>query len=327
MILTMFSVCAMLTSCNGQTDEGSLRFDHISGGYAVSIGTCTDKNVVIPDTYNGEPVISIANNGFSGSDIKSIVIPDSVTQIGSGAFDSCIWITSITIPKNVSIIGTAAFDCYRLQKIEVEEDNEFYKSMDGVLYSKDGKKLVAYPTAKKDEKFEIPDGVTEVNAYAFRENSRIKHVIFSHSVTKIGEYAFYNCSELDYIKMGTGVQIIGACAFAYCDDLNTVQLSSGLKRIEYGAFSHCDSEDFKRLTIPSGTEYIGDSAFTNSFFIERVTIPKTVQYIGKNVFVNTMVQYIAFDGTKSEWKSIRKGASWSGYGDVYVSCSNGEFKY
>ena len=89
-------------------------------GYIVTgIGTCTDTEIVIPDMYNGLPVVEIDDWAFCYCDsLTSVVIPDSVTEIGSHAFAACYNLTSVVIPDSVTEIGAWAFNgCSNLTEI------------------------------------------------------------------------------------------------------------------------------------------------------------------------------------------------------------------
>ena len=99
-----------------------LQYDAVTGGYSVSLGTSTETNIVIPSTYNGQPVVSIAFRGFQNSNITSVVIASSVTKISGDAFNNCDSLTSVTIPSSVTTIEEAAFGyCDDLHIITIPE--------------------------------------------------------------------------------------------------------------------------------------------------------------------------------------------------------------
>jgi hypothetical protein len=124
-----------------------------------------------------------------------------VTSIGDRAFYGCTRLESITIPDSVTSISTLAFDgCTSLTSIEVDENNTKYKSINGNLYSKDGKTLILYAIGKKDASFEIPDSVTKIGDRAFYRCTALTSVTIPNSVTSIGGSAFYGCTALKEIN-------------------------------------------------------------------------------------------------------------------------------
>ena len=173
-----FSGCSSLTSVY-ITDITA--WCKISGLYYLMYGTSSKKLYL--------------NNEL----ITDLVIPDSVTSIGNYAFAWCNSLTSITIPDSVTSIGNSAFyDCSSLTSIEVSKNNTAYKSIDGNLYSKDGKTFIQYAIGKTDSEFIIPDSVTNIGD-SFRNCSSLTSVVIGESVTSIGSDAFYNCSSLNSI--------------------------------------------------------------------------------------------------------------------------------
>ena len=108
-------------------------------------------------------------------------------------------IKSVAIPKSVIYIGDRAFDWNGLESITVDKDNPAYKSVNGNLYTKDGKVLIQYANAKTDKEFRIPYGVTHIGAYAFSMSINLTSIRIPKSVTSIGENAFSNCYNLNNI--------------------------------------------------------------------------------------------------------------------------------
>ena len=180
------------------------------GTYAVAVGNAKYlSKIVIPSTYLGKAVTGIVKQGFVACpNLTEIVIPDSVTSFDYGAFMDCSSLASMTIPDSVTYIGEHAFlYCSSLTSIDVDPDNAYFKSIDGNLYTKDGKTMIQYAIGNQDTSFVIPDGVTSIGDCAFLDCSSLTSVVIPDSVTSIGSTAFANCSSLTTINYcGTEAQ-------------------------------------------------------------------------------------------------------------------------
>lgn len=119
----------LCSTCYAHQPSEGLKFTlHSNGkGYVVTgIGTCTDTDLVIPETYNGKPVIQIGPAAFeNNSRIKTVIISSTVTSIRYDAFSNCSALTSIVIPKNVTEVQSYAFfNCTSLKHIYCETTYE-----------------------------------------------------------------------------------------------------------------------------------------------------------------------------------------------------------
>jgi len=133
---------------------------------------------------------------YVGNNI-AITIPNCVKSIVYSAFSDCKYLRSITIPDSVVDISVSAFSgCEMLREIDVDSNNEYYTSIDGVLFNKDVSKIICYPVAKTNARYVIPDSVTSISNGAFNSYKNLTNITIPNSVTSIGDDAFDNCPKL-----------------------------------------------------------------------------------------------------------------------------------
>jgi hypothetical protein len=133
--------------------------------------------------------------------LSEIHIPDGVIIINTGAFYSCKNLTSIDIPSSVMDLYAPSFSlCDKLERIDIHEDNKVYKSIDGIVFSKNNSILVKYPSAIKNCNYNVPYGVEEISSLALHGNKYLQKLYIPDSVKSIG-YDAFGFMELSYIKM------------------------------------------------------------------------------------------------------------------------------
>ena len=257
-------------------------------------------NVTIPVTvdYNGTTysVASIGSSAFWGcSGLTSITIPNSVTSIGVGAFWGCSGLTSISIPNSVTSIEKQNFsNCSGLKSIYVDEANANYKSTDGVLYTKTGKALIAYPAGKAGTTYTIPNSVTWIKPYTFYGCSGLTSITIPNSVTTIGLDAFCRCSSLTSVTIPSSVTSIEYDAFKYCSGLTSIKVEEG--NTKYDSRNNCNAiietksnklmYGCKTTTIPNSVTTIGGDAFMGCTGLTSITIPNSVTIIQGYAFAS-----------------------------------------
>ena len=148
------------------------------------------------------------------------------------------------IPASLERIGALAFkDCLRLETITVDAGNTAYKSVDGILYSADGKELICVPPARRIVNINIPEGVETIADYAcayYKET--LLEVTIPESVKKIGDYAFYSPEHLMKVTFSenSNLEYIGEYAFYGCRVLTDITLPESITHIGKNAFASCN---------------------------------------------------------------------------------------
>ena len=240
------------------------------------------KSVKIPDT-----VTEIGDFAFrSIRGLKSVTLPDSLTSMGFQQFYGDSQLQSITLPAGLKELGYGSFGwCTGLKSIEVSPENPYFEMKDNMLIEKATQKLVYFMDTVKGS-LEIPDGIRELGANAFENNKGLTEVIIPNSVTKITNSAFNGCQNIAKIT-----------------------LPEGLKEIEYYTFERCAK--LESLVIPDGVYYIGGYAFEDCKNLKELVIPASVTQIMDN----------AFYGCKKLVCTVTEGS----YAQKY--CEKNEIKY
>ena len=266
-----FSNCSSLTSVT--IPESVTNIDNLA------FSGCSSLTSV---TISGSAA-SIGENVFDGcSGLTSVTIAEGVTSIGRGAFRDCSSLTSVTIPEGVTSIGEYAFyGCSSLSNIFVADGNANYASVDGVLFNKERIELIIYP-AGHGTVYQIPEGVTGVDDYAFSDCSSLTSVTIPEGVTGIGDFAFYGCSSLKNVAIPGSVTRFGRRAFDGCESLTSVVILEGV--ISIGDYAFRDCIRLMSVTIPQSVTSIGGWAFSGCSSLTSVTIPESVTSIGMWAF-------------------------------------------
>ena len=285
------------------------------------------ESITIPEGVTG-----IGISTFSGcSSLTSIAIPEGVTEIGTSAFNGCSSLSNITIPASVTVIGNNAFlDCSGLEAIDVEAGNSVYYSDGNCLIQKGsrGSKIVVLGCKNSV----IPEGVTEIESFAFLGCSGLESITIPSSVKAIRERAFAGCSGLETIEVEAGNSM-------YYSEENCLIVRKN-KNLIFGcknsvipkdvakicAFAFYKCDDLENITIPEGVTNIDESAFSGCSGLKSITIPESVTYISSYVFSGCRgLTSINYSGTKMQWNSIGKGSYWnSNTGSYIIHCTDGD---
>ena len=225
-----FYNCSSLTSVtipSSVTTIGNYAFGNCRGLASVTIPNAVTtigykafynvKMIYYQGSASGQPWGALCMNGYledslyysnslktnlisAHSAITKALIPNTVTTIGDYAFYNCSALASVTIPSSVTTIGNSAFsNCTSLKVITVSSGNTKYSSQDGILYDKNKMELICCPGGKEGSII-IPSSVKRIDAYAFRNCTRLTSVTIPSSVTFIDSYVFDGCQMAIWMK-------------------------------------------------------------------------------------------------------------------------------
>jgi hypothetical protein len=225
--------------------------------------------------------------GYNHS-LTSVEFPDSLTTIGRNAFANCDNLTAVTLPAALTSIGNNTFvGCDKLTAINVDANNAYYASKNGVLFDINGT-LMTFPCGKKGG-YAIPGGTTAIGDGAF-SLCNLSSVTIPEGVTSIGAGSFAGClllnsdivlpnslgscgagtfsgSNITGISIGSGLGTIAISMFSDCWCLVSVIVPENVTRIDDAAFCRCGS--LKYLALPAGLDYFGTDAIS---YCDKVTI-------------------------------------------------------
>jgi hypothetical protein len=224
-------------------------------------------------------VINIGERAFEFANLAaSLILPEKVATIGSYAFANCKYISEIILPKYLKNIGISVFEgCNKLNKIAINKTNEYFETVDSVLYNKAKSILYLYAPQKIDTMFALPSSVTSIADSAFYNNINLSQITLSANLEKIGKFAFYNCN-LEAITIPNKITIINESTFEKCTNLKNIVFSENITIIEKYAFESCG---FTTLVLPSKLVEIREGAFSNCVSLQAVpSMPSSLTIIG-----------------------------------------------
>ena len=225
---------------------------------------------------------SLSSKGFSGcSSLVSVTVPD-VVSIGDRCFSGCSSLKEFQLPATLQSLGVGVFvGCNSLERLDVDEANEYFSLVGTTILSKDGKKCFAgLPSTTS-----IPDSVEVIAESAF-EGTAVRQVDLSSRLEEIGANAFRN-SALSQVYFPANLKTIGALAFECCDELTEVTIPSNVEFI--GDFAFCSCKNLQTVVLQEGAQlgvekisfdiYDHHGVFFNCEKLNKIVLPSTLEDI------------------------------------------------
>ena len=270
----------------------------------------------IPDEIDGHEVVAIGDRAFQNrTDLRTVMIPDSVEKIEFEAFYNCINLKIVDLSSNLTTIGYDVFgNCKSISKIEIPKSlkkfdgtwgrgtNLSYGAFGGCSNLKTvnfeaGSAIVCaalFMGCDGIEEIELPDTITEIGDSAFKSCKNLNKVIIPESVTKIDGDAFAECSGLVDIKMHEGINTIGSRAFYKCDRLLDIVIPDSVEKIEFEAFRGCDK--LENIKLSENLTIVGYGVFGDCKSISKIEMPKSLKKFDGTWGRGTNLSYGAFGG-------------------------------
>ena len=295
--------------------ENSLTFgnfnylENADGTIKITKYTGNEQNVSVPSTINGKKVTVIGATAFSSkTSIKTVTIPNTVTDLETGAFMYCKNLTNITlgnsvkslgdcvfescgleeikIPASVTSINVRAFwDCSALSKIEVDNANTTFCSIDGILFSKDKTKICNYPKAKTNTTYSIPNTGKVLGSYSFEGNKYLQNVTIPNSVTTLDYGVFYKATALTSIVLPSSITKMDFSCFEMATGLKNVVINTQTSSIPFSCFKGCTNlvnVDATNCTA----NLINDDTFKECTRLTQIKLPSKLECIREGAFAD-----------------------------------------
>ena len=196
-------------------------------------------------------------------------------------------ITNIYIGEDIQNSGVIGYVNLftNLCSVEVADGNQYYTSLNGILFNKTMTDLYLYPASKEGENYEVPATVTQIYSGAFSSSKNLKRISFQEEsqLAVISSCAFAE-SSLESIEIPSTVSRIGVNAFTGCRSISSITIPDSVQTLDVFAFSDCENLTEVIFEENSQLTSISRGVFSGCKNISSITVPASVQTLGESVF-------------------------------------------
>ena len=249
-------------------------------------GNRTLVSVIIQDNienigttaFQGSSIITASINASTSGNyifldaksLEKVVIGKNVKKLNAGMFISCNKLSDLTILTEEAEINNNVLDTtVNLKEIKVNKDNSKYMVEDGILFSKDGSKIYAYPTGKVGDTYKIPSNVKEIGNSAFHDCRSLKNIDIPSTVEKVGTTAFRGSS---IITASINASTSGNYIFLDAKSLEKVVIGKNVKKLNAGMFISCNK--LSDLTILTEEAEINNNVLDTTVNLKEIKVNK-----------------------------------------------------
>ncbi len=323
----LLAVTCLAARADNERTSGLYTYEFKGNGTVTITGFDWEKNtdnIYLPALLDGYPVTAIADSAFALPDEQRVkgnyvvTLCDGIVSVGDFAFMNAP-INTINIPDSLTSIGKGALlvnpDSGYIH-INVAPKHSTYATIDGVLFHKGRRELVAFPTIYDDGKqngfnfrYSIPEGILSVGDYAFYrrrqapKNSTHWDITIAGTVRSIGEYAFADCEPITSITLSDSIETLGVGAFSFTEEkhkgsshtfsstyVENLSVLNQVSTIPANCFAspYMKEKEGAGFVIPENVTRIDEYAFSRAriyeTYLENITIHGKVQQIGDHAF-------------------------------------------
>lgn len=306
------------------SSESSLRYlGNKNNLYMCLIGT--DSYSLKTATINSKCKIMVSGTFDGHSSLKSVVIPNSVTYIGSAMFEDCDSLTEVNYSGSIDNWAQIKFGGSNANPLYYEKQLKINGKVVTEVNLTTATKISDYAFYNCDTltSIVIPNSVTSIGSDAFSDCDGLTSVVIGNGVTSIGTSAFYSCNKLQFNEyenckyLGSKDNPYFALIEGVNSNLSSITIHNDTKVIAGRAFSSYSR--LTRVVIPDGVTSIGSSAFSSCSSLTSIVIPDSVTSIGESVFWACSRVSINYCGTEDQWNAIYKSTDWDYYASYTIN--------